>query len=124
MFNECFHVRKLVNSLAKDKICLLGSAELAVRLELLEHTQASFRLTYNAFEELDYSEFGSELSENFEMLMVSAKRLQLDNCQLRVPTSSTMHLDPSLDHSTVMVNRVYRTRLPEVKLPTFSSGFT
>jgi len=89
--------------------------ELTVRLELLEHTQASIRLTHNALEELVY----------LEMVSVKSRlRLQLDNCQLRVPTSSTMHLDPSLDHSTVMVDRVHRTRLPEVKLPTFSSKYT
>jgi len=99
---------------------------LTVRLELIEHNQASFRLTHNALEELDYSEIGSEPSDNFEMLMVSVKsrlRLQFGNCQLRMLTSSTMHLDPSLDHLTVTVDRVHRTRLAEVKLPTFSSGY-
>ncbi|XP_044313286.1 uncharacterized protein LOC123037287 [Drosophila rhopaloa] len=120
-------LKRMDISLAKDAICLFGSAELTVRLELLEHTQASFRLAHNALEELDYSEIGSELSDNFEMLMVSVKsrlRRQLDNCQLRMPTSSTMHLDPNLDQSTVMVDRGHRIRLPEVKLPTFSSGYT
>ncbi|KAH8345363.1 hypothetical protein KR084_007964, partial [Drosophila pseudotakahashii] len=120
-------LKRLDISLAKDTICLFGPAELTVRLELLEHTQASFRLAHNALEELDYSEIGSELSDNFEMLMVLVKsrlRLQLDNCQLRMPTSSTMHLDPSLDQSAVMIDRGHRTRLPEVKLPTFSSGYT
>jgi len=76
-------LKRLDNSLAKDKICLFGSADLTVWLELLEHTQASFRLTHNALEEPNYSEIGSELSENFEVLMISIKsrlRLPLDNC--------------------------------------------
>ncbi|XP_043065437.1 uncharacterized protein LOC122320892, partial [Drosophila ficusphila] len=119
------HAQSIESSLTFDRISLMAEEELSLRLELLNKTEVSFNLAHGSLEELDYDEIDSPLPDEFEELILSAKSIVLQEIGKRKVASlpcSTLRQEPAMDSAASQPNK--RLRLPEIKLPEFSGGYT
>nr|XP_041633409.1 uncharacterized protein LOC121503245 [Drosophila kikkawai] len=118
------HAQKIASGLTADRVKAVPEEELTLKLELINKTEASFSLAHDSLEELDYEEIGSKARDDFEDLVFSMRSVVLQELGKRkfqgVPCS-TMHPEVAMEAAAPAPRR---SCLPELKLPTFSGGYT
>ncbi|KAL7724184.1 hypothetical protein ACLKA6_017257 [Drosophila palustris] len=118
--------KRIEDEISADKISALTIIELEVRSNRIAEIKSAFNLAHDSLEELDYNEIGSKVRDDFDELVITAEvriRGQIQKRQPNQPPCSTFrHDDTTVERTTVVMAN--RPRIPELKLPTFSSGYT
>ncbi|KAL7724287.1 hypothetical protein ACLKA6_012210 [Drosophila palustris] len=113
------------NELSTSKLNDLDPVELEVHLLRIEQTKSTFNGAHNSLEELDFDEIGSKVRDDFDDLMAKLEArvsVIIQKHQSNAPPHSTFgRYDDTLNQTVIVANK---TRLPELKLPTFSDGYT
>jgi len=117
--------KNLESDLSTNKLNDLDLVELEVHLLRIEQTKSTFNGAHNSLEELDFDEIGSKVRDDFDDLMAKLEarvRVIIQKHQSSAPPHSTFgRYDDTLNQTVIVANR---SRLPELKLPTFSDGYT
>ncbi|XP_033241627.1 uncharacterized protein [Drosophila pseudoobscura] len=114
----------LRETILNDENNPISEDALSVHLKFLEKMSDSFNVTHSNLEELDVSEIGSDLSNNFDDLAMEIEvriRSALRRTTQNMPHHSTIR--PELN-VTASGNVRSRYHIPDIKLPTFRGGYT
>ncbi|XP_043065520.1 uncharacterized protein LOC122320920 [Drosophila ficusphila] len=117
--------KAFAKTLSADKLQEMSDEELQLYVQRLDENKAIFIQVHDKLEELDFSEIGSVVRDDFEELTISTKvmlNIELGKRKGAAIRSSTLRPEPSMDFHSMSAAR--RSHLPELRLPEFSGGYS